>query len=118
STATLLQSSFPTDTSEFSANIPIIQRPFAPDRHFKMSICQRELHIKAPGVLSKVEADDPDDLKAVLIHRAANGCVKLKKDGSFVYKPHSNFQGIDSFTFIAIDRGVPSNVATVFIKVS
>ena len=46
-----------------------------------------------------------------------HGTLSLTNDGSFTYTPDQDFTGIDSFTYIATDGELTSNVATVTIRV-
>lgn len=55
-----------------------------------------------------------------LLSQPANGTVTLEDAtaGTFKYTPKSSFTGIDSFTYEALNNGIPSNQATVTINVS
>jgi len=55
-------------------------------------------------------------LTAELISSPSHGSLTLKNDGSFVYIPYPDFNGADSFTYIANDSWSDSNVATVIIN--
>ena len=50
---------------------------------------------------------------AELLTGATYGVLTLASDGSFEYTPPAEFVGFDSFTYRAVDGGVPSNEATV-----
>ena len=69
------------------------------------------------GVLANDTDADGDVLTAVLISDVANGTLDLNDDGSFTYTPDVGFIGDDSFTYVANDDGLDSNVATVTITV-
>jgi VCBS repeat-containing protein len=56
-------------------------------------------------------------LTAVPVTGPANGTLTLDPDGSYTYTPTLNFVGTDSFTYVANDGLVDSNVATVTITV-
>lgn len=59
-----------------------------------------------------------DTLSAVLVTGPTNGSVILNADGSWVYTPNADYNGIDGFTYQAIDsRGLASNVATVSLTI-
>jgi VCBS repeat-containing protein len=75
------------------------------------------LTIAAPGVLGNDTDDDGDSLTAVLTTDAVHGSVVLQSDGSFTYTPDDDFNGIDSFQYVANDGTVDSEVATVTITV-
>ncbi len=47
----------------------------------------------------------------------SHGTLTLNADGSFSYAPAPDFFGVDSFTYVANDGAVDSNVATVTITV-
>ena len=47
----------------------------------------------------------------------SDGSLTLDADGSFSYTPDPDFYGVDSFTYVANDGVVDSNVATVTITV-
>ncbi len=76
------------------------------------------LDVPAPGVLANDVDVDGDGLAAFLIAGPANGGVLLNTDGSFSYTPNLGFFGSDSFTYVANDGAVDSNVATVSITVN
>ncbi|MGA9533457.1 MAG: Ig-like domain-containing protein, partial [Anaerolineales bacterium] len=64
------------------------------------------LTVAAPGVLGNdTDVDNivPDDLSAVLDSDPSNGTVTLSPDGSFEYHPDRDFNGTDSFTYLAND---------------
>jgi VCBS repeat-containing protein len=75
------------------------------------------LQVTAPGVLGNDFDVDMDPLTAVLESDVSNGTLTLNADGSFIYEPAPDFNGIDSFTYRANDGSSDSNVATVTITV-
>ena len=60
---------------------------------------------------------DGDPLTYEMIEGTKNGVLEFKKDGSFTYSPNPNFFGVDSFTFIAADFELKSNVSKYTINV-
>ncbi|GAB4580006.1 MAG: hypothetical protein Fur0022_27450 [Anaerolineales bacterium] len=64
------------------------------------------LSISAPGVLGNDSDPDSNPLGAVLSALPSHGTVQLNSDGSFVYTPTLNYNGTDSFTYLAYD-GLP-----------
>ena len=68
-----------------------------------------------PGVLANDTDANGDLLTAVLVSSPVNGSVTLNSNGSFSYFPKSKKPGTDSFTYVANDGGLDSNVATVTI---
>lgn len=69
------------------------------------------------GVLANDGDVDGDLLRAILVSGPANGALSLNPDGTFSYTPDAGFYGIDSFTYVANDGRLDSNVATVTITV-
>ena len=76
------------------------------------------LNVAAPGVLANDSDPDGDPITAVLQTMTANGNLALLADGSFTYTPDPDFNGTDSFTYVANDGQLDSNVATVTITVN
>src|SRR5439155_17138214 len=62
-----------------------------------------QLTVIAPGVLANDSDVDLDPLSAVLVSSPSHGTLTLNGDGSLVYMPASNFNGIDTFTYEASD---------------
>jgi len=77
------------------------------------------LNINAPGILTNdYDANIGDNLTAILISNVANGNLTLNANGSFVYTPNLNFNGADSFTYVANDGTDNSTVTGVRIIVT
>ncbi len=70
------------------------------------------------GVLINDTDGDLDPLTASMVSGPSNGLLSLVSNGSFVYMPHVNFNGQDTFTYRANDGDQFSNVATVTITVT
>src|SRR6185295_4426236 len=68
------------------------------------------------GVLANDSDGDP--LSAVLVDGPDHGKVALFADGAFLYTPDANYNGADSFSYVANDGTVDSNVATVSLTVN
>src|SRR6185369_11609516 len=77
-----------------------------------------QLTVSAPGVLANDSDVDGDALSAVLVNGPAHGTLTLNADGSLVYMPALNFNGVDSFTYRASDGQAQSGIATVTITVT
>jgi uncharacterized delta-60 repeat protein len=60
---------------------------------------------------------DGDALTAVLVSGPQHGSLTFNADGTFVYVPNANFNGIDTFTYRASDGVLLSNIATVTIEI-
>lgn len=76
------------------------------------------LNVAAPGVLGNDSDNDGDPLTAILVSGPANGILIVNANGSFNYSPNAGFVGSDTFTYVANDGVVNSNVATVTITVT
>ncbi|HLQ79020.1 MAG TPA: Ig-like domain-containing protein, partial [Terriglobia bacterium] len=75
-----------------------------------------------PLVAGSVLANDSDVdvgtvLTASLVDAPGHGSITLNSNGTFSYIPDANFNGTDSFTYVANDGLADSNVATVTIDV-
>ncbi|HQR05482.1 MAG TPA: Ig-like domain-containing protein [Gemmatales bacterium] len=70
------------------------------------------------GVLANDTDPDNDQLVATLVAGTRYGNLLLNFDGSFVYTPQPNFNGVDKFTYRTSDgQGLSANIATVEIIV-
>jgi VCBS repeat-containing protein len=76
------------------------------------------LTVSAPGVLGNDSDEEEMPLTAVLQATTTNGTLIFNSDGSFSYTPAANFNGSDSFTYVANDGHSNSAVATVMITVN
>lgn len=76
-----------------------------------------ELVVAASGILGNDVDPDGDSLTAQLAAAPTNGTLTLNADGSFRYLPNAGFFGTDSFTYIANDGSLDSNLTTVKITV-
>ncbi|NVM36012.1 MAG: tandem-95 repeat protein [Candidatus Lokiarchaeota archaeon] len=94
---------------------PVNDAPVAVDDFYTMNE-DEELFIPAPGVISN--DIDEDTLTIVLETITQYGTLTVNPDGSFIYIPNLNFNGVDSFTYMVNDGTVNSNLATVSITVN
>jgi parallel beta-helix repeat protein/VCBS repeat-containing protein len=77
------------------------------------------LVVGASGVLATDSDEDGDALSAVLVTGPVHAAdFTLNADGSFLYTPAANFNGTDSFTYLAFDGTDASEPATVTIGVT
>ena len=83
------------------------------------------LDVAAPGVLENDTDANGDPLTAVLVTGpsnarpdAPNGGFTFNADGSFHYEPAADFNGDDSFTYVANDGTADSLPVTVTISVA
>jgi hypothetical protein len=77
-----------------------------------------QLSVVVPGVLQNDSDADGDPLSAALASPPANGSVTLNADGSYVYTPNANFNGLDGFSYIASDGAGGSDTGSVSIDVT
>ena len=75
------------------------------------------LTLAAPGILGNDTDPDGDTLSASLVSGPSHGTLTLNADGSVSYTPEVNFNGTDSFTYLASDGSLESAAATVTIDV-
>jgi hypothetical protein len=71
------------------------------------------------GVFSNDKDVDGDTLSAILVSGPSHASsFVLNKDGSFSYRPVTNFSGTDTFTYKANDGALDSNTATVTMTIN
>lgn len=72
----------------------------------------------APGQLHATDSEG-DALTYALVGNGTKGTVSITSaaNGTFVYQPHANATGVDSFTFKANDSVNDSNLATVTVTI-
>ena len=75
------------------------------------------LSVNAPGVLANDFDPDQSELEAVLVSDTDHGNLTLNPDGSFVYQPDQDFNGLDQFYYSAFDGLDLSTPASVTITV-
>jgi CSLREA domain-containing protein len=75
------------------------------------------LIVNAPGVLGNDSDAEGDPLEPILVSGPNHGTLTLNANGSFTYMPAPNYNGTDSFSYVANDGGVDSNVAIVTITI-
>lgn len=96
---------------------PVNDAPLAIDDNYN-GTADTPLAIAPPGVLGNDADVDGDPLAAVLVAGPASGALSLNADGSFSYTPNAGFSGSESFTYVANDAVVDSNVATVTLTIA
>lgn len=69
------------------------------------------------GLAANDSDADGDKLSISVVDEPSHGTVTVAEDGSFVYTPESNFYGEDSFTYVASDGQIDTEVASVTIMV-
>ncbi|CAM4112448.1 Ig-like domain-containing protein [Gillisia limnaea] len=76
------------------------------------------LVVDAPGMLGNDTDANGDALTASVGSVSATGSFEFNGDGSFKYTPLPGFVGTESFTYVANDGSLNSNIATVTITVN
>ena len=92
--------------------------PVAADDEYSTSEDNALTVTVASGLLSNDSDIDGDALTVVAVSVTTNGALSLNGDGSFVYTPNANFNGVDSFTYHATDGSLQSETRTVTLNVS
>ncbi len=74
----------------------------------------------ATGVLFNDTDPDNDVLTAILVTNVTHGTLALSADGSFVYTPVANYNGVDTFTYKCQDSALNFSAtnATVTINIA
>ncbi|NQT88432.1 tandem-95 repeat protein, partial [bacterium] len=106
-----------TDTATVTitvTNVP--DPPIALDNQYEV-VQNTGLIVPAPGVLGNDTDADEDPLTAAVVVLPTNGSVAMGLDGSFSYTPHTDFLGLDTFTYRAADGTGRTDEATVTINV-
>ena len=95
--------------------------PKVTDRSFSMNE-DDQLVVNVELGLSMDSSDaENQDLDFAVESAPSNGTVEINLDGSFEYVPNPNFEGTDSFTYVALDgedSSVPSEVKVEIIPVN
>ena len=90
--------------------------PYGNDNEY-VSIENQTLQVLNQGVLSDDFDSDGDPLSAQLITGPQHGELTFHQDGTFLYAPDGGFFGVDTFTYVANDGTVDSEVITVTLRV-
>ena len=96
--------------------LPVEDAPIATDDHYSVNE-DGLLTTTFDGVLLNDFDPDGNPLQATLLNGPTHGSLELSDEGSFTYRPDTDFHGEDSFTYLAGDGTQESNVATVQISV-
>ncbi len=75
------------------------------------------LVVDTPGVLGNDTDSNGDALSASLVENVRNGELAFNADGSFVYEPNADYNGVDSFLYMASDGNGGSSTARAVISV-
>lgn len=105
------------DIATVTINItPVTDAPIANDAAY---ITPKNVLLSVPpsGVLANVTNVENAPLTASLVATVSHGILNLNTNGSFSYKPISNYSGSDFFTYRASVLSATSAVATVSLTV-
>jgi T5SS/PEP-CTERM-associated repeat protein/predicted outer membrane repeat protein len=109
-------------TIEVRSAPPANRRPVAEHDHYQLNVrAGNETLVVSTddGVLDNDSDPDGDSLAATLFSSPAHGHLEFAADGSFTYRPDAGFEGIDTFSYRAVDpAGAVSELATANIIVS
>ena len=118
----ILSDGLATDTATVSVTVtPVNDAPVAADDVPTLTVPEDGSFANGTGfsILNNDIDVDGDELTAVLVDDVSNGTLTLDPSGAYIYIPDANFNGIDTFTYQAVDEfGLASNVATVTITVT
>jgi VCBS repeat-containing protein len=107
-----------TDTATVVINVtPVNDAPIASNDSYSVAE-DGVLTVGGDGVLGNDSDVEGDGLTASLVSGPSNGTLTLNADGTFTYTPNANFNGTDSFTYVANDGLANSAPATVTINVA
>ena len=73
---------------------------------------------KVEGKLQKFNERMRNAAEYTIVRQPFNGTLQLEPSGKFIYTPHANFYGRDSFEYRLVDtNGFVSNPSTIFLEV-
>ncbi len=98
------------------ARLALTTAPIALNDYYHSEV-NDSLEIPAVGILANDTSSSGGALSAGLFSGPANGTLELNEDGSFIYTPEADFEGLDSFLYFANDGASDSMLAAVTIEV-
>lgn len=111
-----------TDLSEpVSVSITVNPVNDAPTAEADSAVIDEDTLLVAEGKRSVLDNDgdvEEAPLTAILVSGASHGDLDLSSDGAYTYMPDADFNGSDSFTYVANDGELDSNIVTVEITVN
>ncbi len=84
----------------------------------ELEAVRQEALVPGEGVLANDTDPDNNALTARVIDSPSHGELTFFPDGTFHYQPDGDFNGVDTFTYVANDGTVDSAPATVTINVT
>ncbi|MBS3923080.1 MAG: tandem-95 repeat protein [Nitrosarchaeum sp.] len=100
----------------FSSSFAFAQVPTAQNDQYSLNE-DSVLTVGPSGVLIN-DANIDDNFFAIIQTNVGFGILTLNLNGTFTYTPNSNFNSIDSFTYVATNGTHSSNNATVTLSVN
>ena len=91
--------------------------PFAQSDQYEIDE-DNPLGVSEPGILENDGDADGDPITSALVMAPTSGTLALSPDGSFEYTPNLDFNGEDSFIYLANDGALDSEETTVIIQVN
>ncbi len=104
------------DSNVATVTFTVAQPPVVVNQSYATSE-NTALTIAAPGVLTNATDPNGKSLTALLVANPSHGSATVNSNGSFTYTPTTGFLGIDSFSYVAYDGILESNMASVTIAV-
>ncbi len=104
-------------SSTVSFELIVLNLPPLPGDDAFSAVEDTPLSAPAGSLLANDVDPGLDLLTSVLATPPANGSVVVNADGSFVYTPDLNFNGVDTFVYNAVDDEGAATSATVTINV-
>jgi hypothetical protein len=96
--------------------------PPEPDAHAPVATSANAITDEDVPLLSQLEATDADGdtLTFSIVSNGTKGAATITNTttGTYVYTPAPNVNGVDTFTFIASDDALDSNVATISVTIT
>lgn len=91
-------------------------RPIARNDAYR-GVEDKILRVPARGVLRNDTDADGDALRASIVSKPKKGTLTLRPNGSFVYKPKKDFNGVVRFVYRASDGRGGTDTATVTLRI-
>jgi hypothetical protein len=99
-----------TSSPGFPATVYVLRAPYRTNE-------DTVLQTAAPGVLANDSDIDGDAIRAELLTGPLHGSVALSADGSFIYTPQKDWNGLDHFHYRSFDGSAYSASAAVWVGV-
>ncbi|MCK7554402.1 cadherin-like domain-containing protein [Chitinophaga sedimenti] len=96
---------------------PVNDKPLAIDDAYNTAE-DIPLTVAAPGLITNDSDPDNDALTVSVIAQPAHGTLSFNANGSFVYTPAANYNGIDNFTYRLCDNGTPQLCDTGLVTIT